>query len=764
MLRNRLYYSIKPLVPLPIRFAIRRWFAVRKRRRVDGVWPIMPGSELPPEGWPGWPEGKQFALVLTHDVEGNLGLGKCDRLIALEKSLGFRSSFNLIPEGEYKVSDALRADFHARGCEVGVHDLYHDGKLFLSEHEFSTNAVRINHYLREWGAAGFRSGFMLHNLDWLHQLDVQYDASTFDTDPFEPQPQGRSTIFPFWVPRPTNGAQGSGFKVQGSRLPPSDSTTPPLHHSTAPVGAGYAELPYTLPQDSTLFLLLEERHPDIWFQKLDWIARHGGMALVNAHPDYMRFEGEAASPHTYPADLYRQFLEYARRKYKDSFWQPLPRELAAFVARHNLPPRREPRRICMVTHSDFLSDARVSRYAEAFAQRGDHVDVLALRRSPELPAKETLGNIDLFRLQPRYGKTEKSRLSHLLPVVRFLVTSSFWLLREHRRRPYDLLHIHNVPDFLVFAAWYPKLTGAKIILDIHDLVPEFYASKFGAHSRSLGTYLLKVIERVSASFADHVIISNHLWRDTYVSRNHLNGKCSVFINNVDSRVFCPRPRTRSDGKIIILFPGGLQWHQGLDIAIRAFRKVRTQLPNAEFHIYGDGNMKNNLLELTKELELTDAVRFFNPLSVRQVAEIMANADLGVVPKRANSFGNEAYSTKIMEFMSLGIPTVVSSTKIDRFYFDDSVVRFFESGNVEALSDAMLEMIRDRQPRRRLAANGLDYVARNNWDSRRAAYLDLVDLLVSGRHNSAVIPPDPFDQHTHNRLDEPKAVAPELVLK
>src|ERR1039458_184132 len=675
MLRNRLYYSIKPVVPLSVRFAIRRWFAVRKRRRVDGAWPIMPGSELPPEGWPGWPEGKQFALVLTHDVEGNLGLGKCARLIELEKSLGFRSSFNLIPEGEYRVSDALRADFHARGCEVGVHDLYHDGKLFLREHEFSLNAVRINEYVREWGAAGFRSGFMLHNLDWLHQLNVQYDASTFDTDPFEPQPQGRNTIFPFWVKRRAD--------PQPSTL--NQAKTPALQRSSTPLGSGYAELPYTLPQDSTLFLLLEERHPDIWFQKLDWIARHGGMALVNVHPDYMRFEGDAASPHTYPADHYRQFLEYAHRKYKDSFWQPLPRDLAAFVARHNLPPRRDPRRICMVTHSYFLSDARVSRYAEALAQRGDHVDVLALRRSPDSPAKETIGNIDLFRLQPRYGKTEKSRLSHLLPVVRFLATSSFWLLREHRRRPYDLLHIHNVPDFLVFAAWYPKLTGARVILDIHDIVPEFYASKFGAHSNSLAIYLLKAIERVSAAFANHVIISNHLWRDTYTSRNRLNGNPPLSINNVDSRIFCPRARTRRDGKIIILFPGGLQWHQGLDIAIRAFRKIRTQLPNAEFHIYGDGNMKDNLLKLTSELELTDAVRFFNPLPVRQIAEIMADADLGVVPKRADSFGNEAYSTKIMEFMSLGIPTVVSSTRIDRFYFDDSVVRFFESGNVDALS-------------------------------------------------------------------------------
>jgi glycosyltransferase involved in cell wall biosynthesis len=316
----------------------------------------------------------------------------------------------------------------------------------------------------------------------------------------------------------------------------------------------------------------------------------------------------------------------------------------------------------------------------------------------------------------------------------------------------------------VFAAWYPKLTGARIILDIHDIVPEFYASKFGARRNSLAIYLLKAIERVSAAFADHVIISNHLWRDKYAVRNGLNGKCSVFINNVDSGIFRPRPRTRNDGRLIVIFPGGLQWHQGLDIAIRAFRKVKTQLPNAEFHIYGDGNMRGDLLKLATGLGLSDAVRFFDPLPVRQVAEIMANADLGVVPKRADSFGNEAYSTKIMEFMSLGIPTVVSSTKIDRFYFDDSVVRFFESGNVDALSDAMLEIIRDRHLRRRMATNGLDYVARNNWDSRRPAYLDLVDLLVSGRHNSAVIPPDPFDQRVRSDSGAPEDKTAELVTK
>jgi hypothetical protein len=127
VLRNRLYYAVKPFVPLPMRLGVRRWFALRKKARVSGVWPIMPGSERPPEDWPGWPNGKKFALVLTHDVEGQAGLDKCGRLIDLEKGLGFRSSFTLIPEGEYKVTETVRNQFTSNGFEIGVHDLYHNG-------------------------------------------------------------------------------------------------------------------------------------------------------------------------------------------------------------------------------------------------------------------------------------------------------------------------------------------------------------------------------------------------------------------------------------------------------------------------------------------------------------------------------------------------------------------------------------------------------------------------------------------------------------
>jgi hypothetical protein len=273
----------------------------------------MPGSERPPENWPGWPEGKKFAFVLTHDVESKAGLSKCRSLMQLELELGFRSSFNFIPEGSYRIPAGLREELTAYGFEVGIHDLKHDGRLFSSHRGFKRRAIRINNYAHEWGASGFRSGFMLRNLDWLHDLDVQYDASTFDTDPFEPQPEGGHTIFPFWVPRPNDGSVND------------------QHSSINSSSGGYVELPYTLPQDSTLFLLLCEKTTDIWRRKLDWIAEHGGMALIDTHPDYMALDGSSPKAGEYPIELYKELLEYIRSRYSGEYWPALPREVAAHL-------------------------------------------------------------------------------------------------------------------------------------------------------------------------------------------------------------------------------------------------------------------------------------------------------------------------------------------------------------------------------------------------------------------------------------------------
>jgi hypothetical protein len=270
---------------------------MRKRLRFKDVWPIDHKAAKKPEGWGGWPDGKKFAFVLTHDVENLKGHNSSRRLSEMEESLGFRSSFNFVAK-DYPVSAELREYLVVRGFEVGIHGLHHDKNPFQSGTLFKQQALEINRYIRAWGAAGFRCPCMYHDLELLHALEIEYDASTFDTDPFEPQPDGAGTIFPFVV-------SGNGTRK------------------------GYVELPYTLPQDFLLFILMRECSTEIWKRKLDWIAENGGMVLFITHPDYMSFDNNSHYE-KYPVQYYTEFLEYVKSRYEGEYWHALPREVARF--------------------------------------------------------------------------------------------------------------------------------------------------------------------------------------------------------------------------------------------------------------------------------------------------------------------------------------------------------------------------------------------------------------------------------------------------
>jgi hypothetical protein len=295
-----LYYHLKPFIPRRLQIAIRGNIALRKRKQYGNEWLIDQAAGRVPEGWAGWPGKKQFAFVLTHDVDTAKGQENCMALADLENDLGFRSSFNFVPE-RYSVSRVLRDCLSLEGFEIGVHGLHHDGKLYRTKKIFSERAEKINRYLQEWGAVGFRSPAMHRNLEWIHDLEIEYDASTFDTDPFQAYPEGVGTIFP--------------FRVQKNR----DN-----------VDYGYVELPYTLPQDFMLFVLLKEKSITIWKKKLDWIAEQGGMALLLTHPDYMNFDGNPLDIEEYPAQYYREVLHYVKTRHKGKYWHVLPREMARF--------------------------------------------------------------------------------------------------------------------------------------------------------------------------------------------------------------------------------------------------------------------------------------------------------------------------------------------------------------------------------------------------------------------------------------------------
>ncbi len=291
-----LYYLVRPAIPRRLRVLIRGGVARRQKSPIH--WPIeeryvrlqfaLVRAQLEKKGVEAlpfihfWPHGKRFALVLTHDVESAAGQRFVRELADLEEEKGFRSSFNFVANS-YAVDRHLLDELRARGFEIGVHGLKHDGLLFSSRAVFEKRAEMINHYLREWGAVGFRSP-MTHRIpEWMQALDVEYDSSFFDTDPFEPMPGGTMSIWPFFLGR-------------------------------------FVELPYTLVQDHTLMITLGERSPRMWLEKVDFIRRHSGMALSLTHPDYLLEPGRLA--------VYEQFLR--AMKERDDYWHALPKAVASW--------------------------------------------------------------------------------------------------------------------------------------------------------------------------------------------------------------------------------------------------------------------------------------------------------------------------------------------------------------------------------------------------------------------------------------------------
>jgi glycosyltransferase involved in cell wall biosynthesis/peptidoglycan/xylan/chitin deacetylase (PgdA/CDA1 family) len=717
MLTQRLYYRFKPYLPWSLRMGMRRVVARRQRRAHQNIWPINEAAGRMPDGWPGWPDGKKFAMVFTHDVEGIAGLEKCRQLMEQERKHGFRSSFNFIPEGEYRVSKRLREELAKNGFEVGVHDLRHDGKLYWKRSEFPENARSINQYLQEWNASGFRSGFMLHNRECLNGLRIAYDASTFDTDPFEPQPEGVNTIFPFWVLRPD--------------------------------GSGYVELPYTLPQDSTLFIVLKENSPDIWKKKLAWIAEHGGMALINVHPDYVGFNENKLDVSEYPAAFYEEFLRHVAGNYKDAYWNALPREVARWYEEKCLPAKSRAaksngavqsqslkgKRAAVVLYSYYAFDPRPRREAEALSQAGMEIDVICLRQSGE-SWHEKINGVNVFRIPLKRRRSGK--ITYVFQYFGFLFSSFFLLLAWNFKKRYQLVHVHNMPDFLVFSGAVPKLFGAKIILDLHDPMPELMMTIFGLQEKSLGVRLLKFLEKISIRFADQVLTVNLACQQIFTSRSCAPKKIQVLMNAPDEQIFKFRNgehEAARNGKnnFVIMFHGSIVARNGLDLAVEALRLARKNIPGAELRIYGAAtSFLDSVMESVRKNNLDGAVRHFGLKSREEVVKAILDCDVGVIPNRLSAFTEINTPTRIFEYLALGKPVITPQARGITDYFGSQDLVFFELGNAGDLAKKLEYVYSHPAEVTETVKRGQAIYQAHSWSRERENFMNRVGELLGLR--------------------------------
>jgi glycosyltransferase involved in cell wall biosynthesis len=748
VLRNRIYYQVKPFIPRALRAAVRRRIALRLEARVQDVWPIMPGSEQTPPGWQGWPDGKKFALVLTHDVEGPVGLRRCRRLASLESELGFRSCFNFIPAGEYVVPSELREELTSQGFEIGVHDLHHDGRLYRTWRGFVRKAQRINEYLAEWNAEGFRSGFMLHKLDWLHQLAIRYDMSTFDTDPFEPQPEGRHTIFPFFVSSPY-----ANQAINGN-------------------GEGYLELPYTLPQDSTLFLLLRHETSEIWIRKLDWIAKHGGMALLDTHPDYMAFQGTPDTSSEYPVERYRELLSYIRDRYFDNCWHALPREISSYVLdlrnkqllresavsadlnRSFLQPsavaggvvgvaatrdhrRLRGKRVGVLLFSNYPADPRPRRAAEALIREGASVDLLCMQQNEREPRHENVNGVNVSRVP--FRRYRGGKLAYVGQYSAFIFISFLYLTLRSLRKRYDFIHVHNMPDALVFAAAIAKIRGSKLVLDLHDPMPELMQTIFRLPAESWSVRTLRTLEKKSIAFSDLVLTVNIACQNLYSARSCSRDKIRVVLNSPDDYIFRFRPASLngSNGQMdektyTILYHGSLVARNGLDLAVEALDAVRQSIPNVKLVVCGDRTpFLEKVMQTVRERRLEKSVDYLGVQNLNGIVNAINSCDLGIIPNHKNIFTEINTPTRIFEYLALGKPVIAPRTRAIQDYFADQELIFFELGNASDLARQIeyayfhpAELVQTTQRGQRVY---LDHT----WTRERSQFLDAVGDLLEG---------------------------------
>ena len=729
MLRNQIYYAVKPFVPNFLRMAVRRNLARRKRKKVTDVWPILPGSERQPADWPGWPQGKQFAFVLTHDVERVQGVNNTAGVCALEQEMGFRSSFNFIPEGSYETPVKLREELTRQGFEVGVHDLEHDGLLYQSRERFAHNAARINKYLRDWNAAGFRSGFMLHNLRWIHDLDICYDASTFDTDPFEPQPEGVHTIFPFWVPSPSDAID----------------TVPSAR-------GGYVELPYTLPQDSTLFLLFGEQTADMWIKKLDWIASHKGMALVNIHPDYIDFEGNGSRT-KYPIARLRELLAHVSSKYGDRCWNPCAKELAAWYVAANPPAVREPvetlpaeveltnlrrKRVAVLLYSHYPADPRPRRAAEALIEAGMDVELICLQEKDDQPRHEVINGVNVLRVPMR--KRRGSRLAYITLYGQFILYAFALLAWRGLRRRYDLVHVHNMPDVLALSALLPKLGGARVILDLHDPMPELMMSIYQLPSNHAFVRFLRRLEGWSIGFADLALTPNLSFKRLFISRGCRAEKMQIVMNTPEEKIFDPEQippgnegtPAKDATEFRLMHHGSIVHRHGVDLLVRAVAKVHAQLPGVRLDIYGSPTpFLKVVLDTARELGIGHCVHTHGSKSQEEIACAIRECHLGIVPNRRSAFTELNLPTRLFEYISLGRPVIAPSTQGIRDYFNTEQIVMFDPDNVDDLAAKILWVHAQPMDVHAMVDRGAEIYQRHRWQGEKARFLKHVAALLNG---------------------------------
>ncbi len=414
-------------------------------------------------------------------------------------------------------------------------------------------------------------------------------------------------------------------------------------------------------------------------------------------------------------------------------YDDLPRSLERPTATEWTPLRGK--RVAMVTFSGYPGDPRPRRAAETFIDAGATVDLVCLA-DEKGPWRETLGALDVVRIPMTHDRGGK--LSYVYQYCTFILSSAAILAYRAIKKPYDLAHVHNMPDILVVSALIPKLLGARVLLDLHDPMPELMTTIFNVGRNTISGWIIRRLEKWSIARSDMVVTVNRACKQLFASRSCQPEKIRVVMNVPDEKIFPfhrphakPMPNEAILKPFVIMYHGSLVQRNGLDLAVKALLLVRKTIPRLELRIYGrEAPYLQRVLEMARTEGLGDYVRYLGPKRLEDLVREIQNCDVGIIPNRRNVFTDINTPTRIFEYLALGKPVIAPNTVGIGDYFDPASLFFFDSGDAASLARQIEYVFSHPEEVFRTVERGQNVFLAHTWMRERQTLLDLASQLLS----------------------------------
>jgi glycosyltransferase involved in cell wall biosynthesis len=394
------------------------------------------------------------------------------------------------------------------------------------------------------------------------------------------------------------------------------------------------------------------------------------------------------------------------------------------------------KRVAIVLFSYYPSDPRPRRAAEALADAGMTVELICLKENQEDRKSDRLNGVEVRRVP--ISRRRGGILGYLYQYLAFLlVSSSIIVSRSLFRRRYDLVYVHNMPDFLVLSGLIPRLFGAKVILDLHDPMPELMQTIFSLPPTATSVRFLRWVERWSLGLADSVITVNRACAKIFAARSCPAEKITVIMNSPDETIFTPRSRSVSrkpesdSSPFVVMYHGSLVERNGLGLAVDAFAKVRQSIPSAELHVYGARNaFLEVVMETVRELGLDDCVHYMGQRPLEQIVEAIETCDVGVIPNKRSIFTELNTPTRIFEYLALGKPVIAPRASGITDYFGEDSLIFFELGDADDLARRIEYVYRNPAEVSEITRRAGKIHQAHTWKAEKLVLVELVTQLVT----------------------------------